>query len=99
MSKASAGAMELMPVHSVSNLEGFLGEAKESGWSILGAASPELGEEESDEGGSHGNREEEGERSRLPQVDCTDYVKQSPTLLVLGTIGGGGGELSLSGTH
>ena len=80
VSKASAGAMELMPVHSVSNLEGLLIEAKESGWSILGAASPEVGEES--EGA--GDRKYRRHGEPIPLVDCNDYVKQGPALLVLG---------------
>jgi tRNA G18 (ribose-2'-O)-methylase SpoU len=76
--------MELMPVYSVSNLEAFLVEAKENGWSILGSsASPETREES--EEGSHRNRKEESRGKKMPQVDCRSYVKQGPTLLVLGT--------------
>ena len=39
VSKASAGAMEAMPVHSAQNLPRTLAAATESGWQVLGAAS------------------------------------------------------------
>ena len=66
-------------MYSVSHLEGFLAEAKESGWSILGTSSPEDGElGDSD---NHGNTRK---RDPPPQVDCNAYVKKGPTLLVLG---------------
>ena len=38
VSKASAGAMELMQVHSTRNLVRFLGNAQEAGWLVIGAA-------------------------------------------------------------
>lgn len=38
VSKASAGAMELMPVHSCRSLPQTLGEARERGWAIVGAS-------------------------------------------------------------
>ena len=75
--------MELMPVHSVSNLEGLLVEAKESGWSILGAASPKVGEE-SEGAGDRKYRRHGDTKEPIPHVDCNDYVKQGPALLVLG---------------
>ncbi|KAA8492923.1 rRNA methyltransferase 1, mitochondrial [Porphyridium purpureum] len=37
-SKASAGALELMPVHSVSNMPKFLQAAKQCGWRVLGTS-------------------------------------------------------------
>ncbi len=39
VSKASAGAMEAMPVHSAQNLPRTLAAAAESGWQVIGAAS------------------------------------------------------------
>jgi 21S rRNA (GM2251-2'-O)-methyltransferase len=38
VSKASAGALELMPVHSCRNLPQTLADAKLKGWTVLGAA-------------------------------------------------------------
>jgi len=38
VSKASAGALELMPVHSCRNLPQTLADAKVKGWTVLGAA-------------------------------------------------------------
>ncbi|KAI7838907.1 hypothetical protein COHA_007313, partial [Chlorella ohadii] len=38
VSKASAGAMELVPVHSCKSLPQTLADAKERGWQVLGAA-------------------------------------------------------------
>ena len=38
VSKASAGAMELMQVHSTRNMVKFLESARESGWQVVGAA-------------------------------------------------------------
>jgi len=38
VSKASAGAMELMKVHSTRNLVSFLEEARAGGWTVVGAS-------------------------------------------------------------
>ena len=43
VSKASAGAMELMQVHSTRNMVKFLESAREGGWQVVGAALEELG--------------------------------------------------------
>ena len=86
VSKASAGAMELMPVYSVSHLENFLKAAKSSGWHILGtAAGSDPGQQE--EGGEGGDTRSVMKRNAMPSVDCHDYIKQGPTLLVLGMLG------------
>ncbi len=80
VSKASAGAMELMPVYTVGHLENFLKEARTNGWNILGTAGPEA-EDPRDSESWH-----EKERKVIPQIDCNDYSKQGPTLLALGII-------------
>lgn len=49
VSKASAGALELMTVHGVASMPRFLKGAKERGWSIWG-----LGMDGSELGGKHG---------------------------------------------
>ena len=41
VSKASAGALEALPVHACANLPRLLSEAAASGWSVLGAAAEE----------------------------------------------------------
>lgn len=68
----------MMPVYSVSHLEGFLVEAKRCGWSIMGTAGTEIVEQSDDlENAQHNVKP-------LPQIDCNQYTKQGPTLLVLG---------------
>ena len=84
MSKASAGAMELMPVYSVSHLEGFLVEAKRCGWSILGTAGTDIADESDDFDSDENTQRNAKTRKALPQIDCNQYTKQGPTLLVLG---------------
>ncbi len=89
VSKASAGAMELMAVHSVNNLGRFLKEAKAEEWTILGTSGPvipESGEEDEDEEEWEEEEEWEGRKERriVPSVDCHGYIRQGPTLLVLG---------------
>ena len=81
MSKASAGAMELIPVYTVSHLESFLKEAGVNGWTILGTAGTEP-DDAGDEESWHG--EDKMERRSIQQVDCHEYIKQGPTLLALG---------------
>ena len=39
VSRASAGALEMTPVYSVSNMAGFLQEAASCGWEVLGSVS------------------------------------------------------------
>ena len=41
VSKASAGALEAVPVHACANLPRLLSEAAASGWTVLGAAAEE----------------------------------------------------------
>eukprot|EP00873_Tetraselmis_striata_P029914 jgi/Tetstr1/450178/TSEL_037219.t1 len=65
VSKASAGALEQMPVHSCSNLPRTLQDARDSGWLVLGAGA------------------EEGSQ------DCSAYVMERPTVLVMGNEGYG----------
>ena len=73
-------------MYSVSHLENFLKAAKSSGWHILGtAAGSDPGQQE--EGGEGGDTRSVMKRNAMPSVDCHDYIKQGPTLLVLGMLG------------
>lgn len=65
VSKASAGAMELLPVHEAANLPAWLEASAAAGWTVLGA----------DAGGG--------------AVDVAGVAVRGPTLLVLGSEGGG----------
>lgn len=82
VSKASSGAMELMPVYSVNHLENFLKEAKESGWEILGTAGPRIPHDL--DGNADSWHDDRKKRKEIPQVDCREFTKQGPTLLALG---------------
>jgi 21S rRNA (GM2251-2'-O)-methyltransferase len=65
VSKASAGAMELLPVHEAGNLPSFLEASAANGWVVLGADA--------------GNG----------AIDVAGVRVAGPTLLVLGSEGGG----------
>ena len=76
--------MELMPVYSVSNLEGFLKEASSChGWTVLGTTSPnsmaprkDLKEERF--------VEEMVDKDTIPVVNCSQYTTDGPTIIALG---------------
>lgn len=75
--------MELIPVYSVSHLERFLQEAKANSWSILGSVSPDITPNKADSN-KDSRQENEKKRKTILHIDCRDYIKQGPTLLVLG---------------
>ena len=80
MSKASAGVMEIMPVFSVSHLQNFLTSAKENGWSILGTSGfPSAMDKKKQD-------ENKKESRKLKTMNCQEYVKKSPVLLVVGML-------------
>lgn len=81
VSAASAGALELMTIHSTPNLPRILNSATEDGWRVLGAAAEAL-TVDSPADGSGGI------------IPCTDLMnleleKNEPTILVLGSEGHG----------
>lgn len=80
--------MEMMPVYSVTHFQNFLASAKEQGWSILGTAGPSSESKEERgkivmENKSRESRERE-RKLKTKIIDCRDFVKSGPTLLVLG---------------
>jgi len=74
-SAASAGALELMTVHSTNNLPKALTKAKQNGWRVLGAAAAAP---------KSGSGEEEQVCQNLSDIDASQ-----PTILVLGNEGSG----------
>ena len=97
MSKASSGAMEMMPVFAVSGMVQFLTEAGENGWTVLGTVGSErtrekgreVAGEKEEEGERRVKMEKEGEERRLKEkekevVDCYHYNMEGPTVVVLG---------------
>ena len=96
VSKASAGAMEMMPVYALSGcgLGHFLFKARGNGWTVLEAmGSEKLKERERGlrgGGGESSGREEfeedveEAKAKKLPVIDCHDYQAKGPTIVVLG---------------
>ena len=88
VSKASAGVMEMMPVYTVSHLQNFLASAREDGWCILSTAASNSCPEERGkvvvEDRGRGRSKERNKIIRTKTVDCQDFVKSAPTLLVLG---------------
>ena len=92
VSKASSGAVEMMPVYALSGcgLGHFLFKARGNGWTVLETTSSEkLKERERRRGGETGREEfegdvEEAKAKKLPVIDCHDYQAKGPTIVVLG---------------
>ncbi|XP_032946206.1 rRNA methyltransferase 1, mitochondrial [Rhinolophus ferrumequinum] len=75
VSKASAGAMEVMDVFSTDDLDGFLQAKARQGWLVagtVGCPGPEI-----------------SRSSGIPIVSCLEFLWDRPTLLVLGNEGSG----------
>ncbi|XP_062968568.1 rRNA methyltransferase 1, mitochondrial [Cynocephalus volans] len=75
VSKASAGAMEVMDVFSTDDLAGFLQAKAGQGWLVagtVGCSEPEL-----------------FQSSEIPISSCLEFLWDRPTLLVLGNEGAG----------
>uniref|UniRef100_A0A8C0P9K3 rRNA methyltransferase 1, mitochondrial n=1 Tax=Canis lupus familiaris TaxID=9615 RepID=A0A8C0P9K3_CANLF len=73
VSKASAGAMEVMDVFSTDDLAGFLQAKARQGWLVAGTVGcprPEMS-------------------SEIPITSCLEFLWDQPTLLVLGNEGSG----------
>ena len=80
VSKASSGAMEMMPVYAVSGMEKFLAEAGSNGWTVLGT----VGMERLNKAETGSEKQEMKRGSRKPVIDCREYVVEGPTVVVLG---------------
>ncbi|XP_024897485.1 rRNA methyltransferase 1, mitochondrial isoform X1 [Pteropus alecto] len=75
VSKASAGAVEVMDVFSTDDLEGFLQAKAQQGWLVAGTVGcPGPGISQS---------------SEIPITSCLEFLWDRPTLLVLGSEGSG----------
>ncbi|XP_023558875.1 rRNA methyltransferase 1, mitochondrial isoform X2 [Octodon degus] len=75
VSKASAGAVEVMDVFSTDDLTGFLQAKAQQGWLVAGTVSspvPEI-----------------SQSSEIPITSCREFLWDRPTLLVLGSEGSG----------
>ncbi|XP_003500773.3 rRNA methyltransferase 1, mitochondrial [Cricetulus griseus] len=75
VSKASAGAVEVMDVFATSDLAGFLKAKAQQGWLVVGTVGcpgPEI---------SHS--------TKVPITSCLEFIWDRPTLLVLGNEGSG----------
>ncbi|XP_036882879.1 rRNA methyltransferase 1, mitochondrial isoform X3 [Manis javanica] len=75
VSKASAGAMEVMDVFSTDDLAAFLQAKAQQGWLVagtVGCPEPEI-----------------APSSEIPITSCLDFLWEQPTLLVLGNEGSG----------
>ncbi|XP_002923430.1 rRNA methyltransferase 1, mitochondrial isoform X3 [Ailuropoda melanoleuca] len=75
VSKASAGAMEVMDVFSTDDLAGFLQAKAREGWLVagtVGCPGPEI-----------------SPSSEIPITSCLEFLWDRPTLLVLGNEGSG----------
>ncbi|XP_040125038.1 rRNA methyltransferase 1, mitochondrial isoform X2 [Ictidomys tridecemlineatus] len=75
VSKASAGAMEVMDVFSTDDLAGFLQAKARQGWLVagtVGCPGPEV-----------------SQSSQTPIMNCLEFLWDQPTLLVLGNEGSG----------
>ncbi|CAI9162582.1 unnamed protein product [Rangifer tarandus platyrhynchus] len=75
VSKASAGAMEVMDVFSIDDLAGFLQARARQGWLVagtVGCPGPEI-----------------APSSKIPITSCLEFLWDRPTLLVLGNEGSG----------
>lgn len=75
VSKASAGAVEVMDVFSSDNLAGFLQAKAQQGWLVAGTV------------GYQGS--EISQASKTPITSCLEFLWDQPTLLVLGNEGSG----------
>ncbi|XP_019588067.2 rRNA methyltransferase 1, mitochondrial isoform X2 [Rhinolophus sinicus] len=75
VSKASAGAMEVMDVFSTDDLDGFLQAKARQGWLVAGTVGCP--------------RPEISRSSGIPIVSCLEFLWDRPTLLVLGNEGSG----------
>ncbi|XP_004685081.1 PREDICTED: rRNA methyltransferase 1, mitochondrial [Condylura cristata] len=75
VSKASAGAMEVMDVFSTDNLAGLLQAKAQQGWLVAGTVGS------LDTGVYH--------PSKIPITSCLEFLWDRPTLLVLGNEGSG----------
>ncbi|XP_062072848.1 rRNA methyltransferase 1, mitochondrial isoform X1 [Lepus europaeus] len=75
VSKASAGAVEVMDVFSTDDLAGFLQARARQGWLVAGAVGPP--------------GPETAQSSEVPVTSCLDFLWDRPTLLVLGNEGSG----------
>uniref|UniRef100_A0A8C6RLB8 rRNA methyltransferase 1, mitochondrial n=2 Tax=Nannospalax galili TaxID=1026970 RepID=A0A8C6RLB8_NANGA len=75
VSKASAGAMEVMDVFATRDLAGFLQAKVQQGWLVAGTVAcpgPEI-----------------SQSSQVPITNCLEFIWDRPTLLVLGNEGSG----------
>lgn len=75
VSKASAGAMEVMDVFATPDLAGFLKAKAQQGWLVVGTVGcpgPEI-----------------SQSSKVPVTSCLEFLWDRPTLLVLGNEGSG----------
>lgn len=75
VSKASAGAMEVMDVFCTDDLDGFLKAKARQGWLVagtVGCSGPEI-----------------SRSSEIPITSCLEFLWDQPTLLVLGNEGSG----------
>ncbi|XP_073875166.1 rRNA methyltransferase 1, mitochondrial isoform X7 [Macaca fascicularis] len=75
VSKASAGAMEVMDVFSTDDLTGFLQTKAQQGWLVAGTVGCP--------------RAEDPQSSEIPITSCLEFPWDRPTLLVLGNEGSG----------
>ncbi|ELW61756.1 rRNA methyltransferase 1, mitochondrial [Tupaia chinensis] len=75
VSKASAGAMEVMDVFSTDDLAGFLQAKARQGWLVAGTVAC-LGPESA-------------QPPKTPTISCLEFLWDRPTLLVLGNEGSG----------
>nr|XP_006213378.2 rRNA methyltransferase 1, mitochondrial [Vicugna pacos] len=75
VSKASAGAMEVMDVFSTDDLAGFLQAKAQQGWLVAGTVGCP--------------RCEISPSSEMPVTSCLEFLWDRPTLLVLGNEGSG----------
>nr|XP_048302672.1 rRNA methyltransferase 1, mitochondrial isoform X1 [Myodes glareolus] len=75
VSKASAGAMEVMDVFATTDLAGFLKAKAQQGWLVVGTVGcpgPEI-----------------SQSFKVPITSCLEFIWDRPTLLVLGNEGSG----------
>ncbi len=89
VSKASAGVMEIMPVFSISHMKNFLSSAQEHGWSILGTSGfPTVNGSSSKVVNANkpvnAKKQKQEEQKALKTMNCQEYVKNSPVLLIVG---------------
>ena len=82
VSKASAGAMETMPVYAVSGMEQFLAQAVGNGWTVLGTVGVETMRENERETGNV--NKEVGKEVMKQVLNCHQCSTEGPTMVVLG---------------